>query len=93
MKSNFGEAFLLQVRDDALAKQVRRADDVQHLLMIVAQKCKLETIFGRVNGNRTWSCGTVEAMYGLAFDASQVNWVVERTNDTVIAVSAQDISN
>ena len=35
--AHLGEALLLQVRDDALAKEIRRPDDVQHLLVVVAE--------------------------------------------------------
>ena len=44
--AHLGEALLLQVRDDALAEEVRCPDDVQHLLVVVAEQSKLETVFG-----------------------------------------------
>ena len=43
------EALLLQVRDNALAEEVRRPDDVQHLLVVVAQQSQLEPVFRGVD--------------------------------------------
>jgi hypothetical protein len=81
-----GEAFLLQISDDALAKQIRRANEIQDFVIVVTDERKLEPIFSGINGDGTRPSGTVQAMHSLALDTSQVHWVVEGTNNPVITV-------
>ena len=88
MRTYLGEAFLLQVGNDALPKKIRRADNVQHFFMVVAKKCKLEAILCGVDRNRAGSCGPIQAVDRLALDASEVYGVIQRTDHTV--VSAHD---
>jgi hypothetical protein len=89
VKSDFRETLLLQVRDNALPKQVRRLDDVQHLIVVVPHESELEAIFGRVESDRLRPCGTVEAVNYLALDSSQIDRVIERAYDTVIPVCCE----
>ena len=53
MWTYLGETLLLQVGNDALPKEIRRADNVQHFFMVVAQKGELEAILGGVNSDGT----------------------------------------
>ena len=50
----------------------------------MADESKLESVFGRVNLDRLWLCRTVKAVDGLAFDAGQVDWLIESLDDTVV---------
>lgn len=58
---------------------------MEHFFVVVAQESKLEAILRRVNGDRSRTCRTVEAVNGAALDSSEINRVVERANDTSIA--------
>ena len=78
------EAFLLQICYNILTQQCRCTDYVQHILVIIAQKRKLETIFSRIESDRSWACGSVETMDCLAFDAREIDRVIQGTDDTVI---------
>ena len=82
------ETLLLQIRDDILSQEIRRANNVQHFFMVVAKKCKLEAILCGVDRNRAGSCGPIQAVDRLALDASEVYGVIQRTDHTV--VSAHD---
>jgi hypothetical protein len=50
----------------------------------VADESKLESVFGRVDLDGLWLCRTVKAVDGLAFDAGQVDWLIESLDDTVV---------
>lgn len=80
------EALLLQVRDDALADEVARLDDLQDLVVVVAHERKLEAVLGRIDRDGARARVAVEAVDRLAFDARKVHGLVERTNDAVVAV-------
>ena len=80
------EPFLLQVRDDALPEERRRADDVQHLLVVVLEERELEAVLSRVEGDGARAGGAVEAVGGLALDAGEVDGDVEGADDAVVAI-------
>ena len=80
------ETLLLQIRDDILSQEIRRANNVQHFFMVVAKKCKLEAILCGVDRNRAGSCGPVKAVDGLAFHPSKIDRVVKRADYSVITV-------
>ena len=82
-----GEALLLQIRDNTLSQEIRRANNVQHFFMVVAKKCKLEAILCGVDRNRAGSCGPVKAVDRLALDASEVYRVVRGADHTVVSAS------
>jgi hypothetical protein len=78
------KALLLQICYNTLTQQCRCTDYVEHLLVIIAQKRKLETIFRRIERDRSWACGSVETMDCLAFDAREIDRVIQGADDTVI---------
>jgi hypothetical protein len=81
-----GKALLLQISDDALAQQIRRANEIQDFVIIVTDERKLESIFCGVNGDSTRPGGTVQAVHSLALDTSQIHRVVKSANNPVITV-------
>ena len=83
--TNLGEPFLLQVCNDTLTQQIRRADNVQHFFMIVPEKCQLETVLRGVDRDRAGPCGPVKAVDRLALDASEVYGVIQRADHTVVS--------
>ena len=80
------ESFLLQVSNYTLTEKVRCPDNVQHLLVVIAKQGELEAIFRRIDRYGPRTCRPVQAMYGLALDASEVHGIVERTNNTMIPI-------
>ena len=86
MERNLRESLLLEVGDDALAEQVRRPDEVQDLVVVVPDERVLEAVFGRVDGDGAGAGGAVEAVHGFAFDAGEVDGVVEGADYAVVAV-------
>jgi hypothetical protein len=83
------EALLLQISDDALAQQIRRANEIQDFVVVVTDEREFESIFGGINGDGTRPGRTIQAVHGLALDASQIHRVVEGANDPVITVLAR----
>ncbi len=77
---------MLQIRDNALAQQIRSTNEIQDLVIIVTDERKLESIFCGVNSNGTRSSRAVQTVHDLAPDSSQVDWVVKGANDTVVAI-------
>jgi hypothetical protein len=86
-KTYLGEALLLEVSDDALAKQVGGSDDVQHLFMVIPEQSQLETVLSRVEGDGFRAGGTVEAVDGLALDTGEVDRVVEGADNAMVTKS------
>jgi hypothetical protein len=77
---------LLQISYDALAQQTRSANEIQDFVIVVADERKLKSILCGVNGDGTRTSGTVQTVYNLALDASQVDWVVKGANNPVVAI-------
>jgi hypothetical protein len=84
MKSNLGVSLLLKVSDDALTEQIRRPDDVQYLLIIVAEESEFEAILGRIKGDCFGASSAIKGVDGLALDASKVDWVIESADNGMI---------
>jgi hypothetical protein len=61
---------------------------MKHLLIIIAQKRKLETILGRIERDCPGTSGTVEAVNCLAFDAREVDRIIQGADDTVVTVQS-----
>lgn len=80
-----GEALLLQIRNDALTKKSRCADDVQHFFVIVLQKCKLEAVFCWVEGYGARSGRAIKTMDCLPLDSCEIDGVVESTDNTMVS--------
>jgi hypothetical protein len=83
------EALLLQISDDALAQQIRRANEIQDFIVIITNEREFESIFGGINGDGTRPSRTIQAVHSLALDTSQIHRVVEGTNNPVITVLAK----
>ena len=80
------EPFLLEIGDDTLADEVRSLNNVKHLFVVITQERKLESILRWINGDRSWTCRTVEAMHNWSLNSSKIDRVVQGTNDTGIAI-------
>jgi hypothetical protein len=52
--------------------------------VVVAEQCRLETIFGWIKSDGTRPGRAIQTMNGFALDSSQVYRVVESADDTVI---------
>ena len=48
-------SLLLEVSDNALAKEVGSSNDVKDLFVVVSHEGQLETEFSRVDRNRAWT--------------------------------------
>jgi hypothetical protein len=77
---------LLQVTYNTLAQQIRSANEIQDFVIVVADECKLKSIFCGVNGDSTGPGGTIQTVHSLALDTGQVDRVVKGANDPVVAV-------
>jgi hypothetical protein len=55
--------------------------------MIASEQREFEAIFRRIECNSTWPCRAIETVHGLAFDTRQVDGVVERADNAVVAGS------
>jgi hypothetical protein len=59
LKTNLREALLLKIRNDALPKQCGRADDMEHLVVVIAQEREFEAVLSRVESDGAWACRSV----------------------------------
>ena len=79
-------SLLLEVADDGLSHEVAVSDDLQDLVVILAHEGELESVLGRVNRDRPGLGGTVEAVDNLSLDSGEVDGLLERLDDTVVAL-------
>jgi hypothetical protein len=84
MKTNLREAFLLKISNDALPQQRRRADNMEHLVIVVTQERKFEPVLGRVERNCARACRSVQAMSGLALDTGEVDGVIKCADHAMV---------
>lgn len=75
---------MLQVSNDALTQKGRSFDDIQHLLVVVFEECKLETILSRVERDSTRAGRAIKTMDGLALDTGEIDRIVQSANDSMI---------
>ena len=59
---------------------------MEDLVIIVADERELETVLGRIDGNRARASRTVKAVNGLALHTREVNRVVERAYDSMVPI-------
>lgn len=86
VESDLGETFLLEIGNDALTNEVRVSDDAENLVVVTLGQRKLESVFGRVDFNRSGLAGSVDTMDGLALDSREVDGLLKRLDDAGIAV-------
>lgn len=86
MESDLGIPFLLQVGDDALSDQVRVANDLQDLVVILLDQGQLEPILGGVDLNGARASSAVKTVYCGSLDAGKVDWLLQSLDNTVITV-------
>lgn len=79
-----GESLLLKVGDDALTDKVRGPDDVEDFVVVLAHEGELESVLGGVDRYRARLGVTIQAVYDLALDASEVDGLLERLDDSVV---------
>lgn len=89
VERNLGVALLLQVPDDTLTNQVGSSNDLEYLIVVLANERELESVLGWVDSNSARLGGSVETVHDLTLDASEVNGLVERLDDTIITVNCQ----
>ena len=77
-------SLLLQIPNDTLADKIGVANDLQHLIVVLPDECKLETVFSRINGNGARFCGPIETVDDLPFDSSQVYGLIKGFDNTVV---------
>jgi hypothetical protein len=58
---------------------------VQHLLVVITQERKFETIFCWIERDSPRSSRAIKAVHSFPFNASQINWIVECADNTVVA--------
>ena len=86
LQGDFGVAFLLQVRDDALAHETRILDDLQHLLIIALDERQLESIFCRVDIQDFGLSGSVKTVYASCPNFHEVDRLIQSSHDAIVAV-------
>ena len=87
MQGNLGVPLLLQIANDALTDKVATSNDLKNLVVVLPDQGKLESVFGRVDGDCFWLCSSVQAVYDLSLDSSQVDWLLERLDNPVVPES------
>ena len=87
VKGDFRVPLLLQIRNDALPNQIGVSDDLQNLVVVLLDQGELETVLSRVDLNGSWSRGTVQAVDSGSLDSSEVDGLLQRLDNTVVAKS------
>jgi len=85
VQCNFGISFLLEVSNDALSDQVRVSNDLQDFIVVLLDKGELEAVLRGIDLNGSRSGGPVQAVNGRPLDSSQVNRLLQRLDDSVVA--------
>lgn len=84
VKSDLWVTLLLQVANDTLSDKVTASDDLKNLVIVFANKSKLESILGRIDGDCSRLGSSVQTVYHLTLDSRQVDWLLKGLDDTVI---------
>lgn len=77
---------LLEVRNNALTNEVRILDDLKHLIIIPLNQSHFKPVFGGIDVKHFRLCLPVKAVYVPTFDFGEVNCLIQRTNDSVVAL-------
>jgi len=91
MQCNFGVSFLLKVSDDTLSDQIGVSNDLQNFIVVLLDEGELETVFRGIDLDRSRSRGPVQAVNGRSLDSSQVDRLLQRLDDPVIAGNVEKI--
>ena len=83
---------MLQICDYTLTQEIRGTNNIQHFLIVAPQEGQFEAVLSGVDRDRAGSCGPVEAVDRLAFDASEVYRVVQRANHTMVSAHDKRLS-
>jgi hypothetical protein len=59
---------------------------MQDLIVVLPHQGELEPIFSRIDRNRSRFGVAIEAVDDFAFDASQVDWLLECFDDSIITI-------
>jgi hypothetical protein len=84
VEGNLGVSLLLQVPDNALTDEIAAADDLKHLVVVLSDKGKFESVLGRVDGDGPRLGGSVQAVDNLPLDSGEVDGLLERLDDTIV---------
>jgi hypothetical protein len=86
VQSDLWITLLLKVSDDALTDEVGATDDLEHLVIVLPNQRELEPVLCRVYRDRPRLGGAVEAVDDLALDAGEIDGLLERLDDPVVAL-------
>ena len=87
MQSDLGVSFLLQIGDNALSHKFGISDHVQNFVVFSVNQSQFESVFGSVDVHGARLAFSVEhENLIVAFHFGQVNWHVQGTDDSVVAV-------
>lgn len=89
MKSDLGVTLLLQVPDDALSDQVGCPNDLQDFVVVLSDEGQLEAVLCRVDRDSSGLGASVKAVDDVALDSGEVDGLLERLYDTVVAACDQ----
>lgn len=88
MEGDLGVSLLLQVADNALSDEVGGTDDLQDLVVVLANEGELESVLGRVNGDGAGLGTSVKTVDNVALDPRKVDGLLERLDDTVVTAKS-----
>mmetsp|Transcript_8178 Transcript_8178/g.19177 ORF Transcript_8178/g.19177 Transcript_8178/m.19177 type:complete len:262 (+) Transcript_8178:495-1280(+) len=86
MERHLREALLLQVGDDGVARELRLLDDSNDALKLLHVQRELELALSHVNDHLAHLALSVEPMNRSAGDVRNVEWLLERADDAVVAI-------
>lgn len=89
MQSNLWVPLLLQIADNGLSNQLLRFHDIEDVFVPLVHQGNLEEVLRGVDGEFASVALTVHVAEKVVLDSSEIDWVIERANDAIIAVGKQ----
>jgi hypothetical protein len=84
VKRDLRETLLLKISDDALTKEIRSLDDVEHFVVIVPRERELEPVLRWVERNRLGAPRPVQTVHGLTLHTCKVDGVIKSADHAMI---------
>ncbi len=84
VQSDLGVSFFLQVADNALTDEVAGADDLENLVVVLANESELEAVLRRVDGDGSRLGRSVEAVNCGSLHSREVDGLLKGLDDTIV---------
>lgn len=84
-ETDLWETLLLKIGDNTLTNQVGSTNDMKDFIVVLPNKSELESIFCRIDWDRSRFRVSIKTMNDLPLDSGEVNGLIKSFDDTVIS--------